>query len=209
MAHGKVARASAREEHKARRVAFFKRRMGEEYARVFGGITSGVLIDYQRIPAKDVHALRETLRAKNLRMEVVRNRIARRTLEEAGTQGSAGLFRGPVAVVYGVEGADEVTAPRVVVECVRKEKRLEIRGGILDGRALSVREVQSLSRLPTRSEMFSQVLATLLAPAVQVANLFQNTLATFANQVSNHIEKLERAAPGASQPAGSTANTEV
>ena len=171
------------------------RRLIAEFDRRLEGVGSFVAMDYQGIDAHNVYDLRTKLRSEGIRMLVVKNSLAARSLAGRGLAGAEPMhpmFDGPVALLYGhADGAPAVA--RSIIAWRRAHQNLgKLKGALVDGSLVDASQVDALSKLPTRKEMLSMLLSTVIAPMTQVANLLANTLAQVPNLVANHIDKLEK-----------------
>lgn len=171
------------------------RRLIAEFDRRLGGVDSFIAMDYQGIDAHDVYALRTRLRSEGIRMLVVKNSLVTRSLAGRGLAGAEPMnlmFDGPVALFYGhADGAPAVA--RSIIAWRRTKRDLgQLKGALVDGSYVDASKIDALSKLPTRKEMLSMLLSTVIAPMTQVANLLANTLAQVPNLVANHIEKIEK-----------------
>jgi large subunit ribosomal protein L10 len=147
----------------------------------FSGVDGCVLVNYRGLNSEQTQDLRSSLRQDGVTMSVVQNRLARRVFAD---QGMAEEFRdllvGPTAVLVGEDGA--LTASRLIVQWRQKNKDLlEIKGGLFEGKALSVDEVERLAKIPTKETLQSQIAAAFLAPAVFIASVTQGLLSHFAS----------------------------
>lgn len=131
------------------------------------GATSVVVIDYLGLTVEEITNLRKQLRDSGVKMQVVKNTILRRAVVEAGIEGLEETFVGPSAVVY---SADEVVAPaKIVAEFAEKASKLSIKGGLIEGKAASVDDINALAKLPDRDGLLSMLLSVLQAPVRNTA----------------------------------------
>ncbi|MBI4702316.1 MAG: 50S ribosomal protein L10 [Deltaproteobacteria bacterium] len=131
----------------------------------FDRMASAVLVDFQGLDVESATALRDSLRAAAVDYEVVKNTLARRALEHRawGAQ-LAGALRGMTGVAWCYE--EPSTAARVLKEFARKNEKLRIKAGVIDGRILGPEQVTSqLANMPGRNQLRARLLATLQAPA--------------------------------------------
>lgn len=150
-----------------------------------------VLVDYRGLNAEQTQDLRATLREGGVSMSVIRNRLARRVFAEQGLdQQFQDLLRGPTAVLLGEDGA--LSASRSLVQWSQKNKDLvQIKGGLFQGKALSVDDVERLARIPDRETLQSQLRSIFLSPASFIASATRNLLSHFASATKAHRETLE------------------
>ena len=76
-------------------------------------------------------------------------------------------FVGPTAIVF---SESEVVAPaKVIAEFAKKAEKLEIKGGLIEGKAASAEDVKALAALPDRDGLLSMLLSVLQAPVRNTA----------------------------------------
>lgn len=146
----------------------------EEKTQQIGSLTervekakSLVFADYRGLKVSEVTELRTKLRKDNSSLKVVKNRLIKRVLKEKGMEVLAKYFTGPTAVATSDE--DPILPAKIIVEFAKTHEHLTVKGGFLDGRDLSVADVESLARMPSREVLLSRALASMNAPATNMA----------------------------------------
>ncbi|MDP6118705.1 MAG: 50S ribosomal protein L10 [Planctomycetota bacterium] len=129
----------------------------------FEPVEHGIFVDYRGLTVMESDALRGDLVKKALKMQVIRNRIAKRALIDAAGVDLTEILKGPIAVIYGND--DPVEAAKIVLDVARANDKVEVRGGFADGKALNDKQVDELSRLPTRDQLLAQILGAIQSPA--------------------------------------------
>ena len=128
---------------------------------------SVVVVDYLGLTVEQVTELRKQLRESGVQMKVVKNTILRRAAAEASIEGLNEHFVGPTAIVF---SESEVVAPaKIIAEFAKKADKLEIKGGLIEGKAASADEVKALAALPDREGLLSMLLSVLQAPVRNTA----------------------------------------
>jgi len=65
---------------------------------------------------------------------------------------------------------DPIAPARIICEFAKKNKDvMEIKGGFVEGKVLSVDELKSFGELPSKNALVAQVLGTFLAPISSLA----------------------------------------
>jgi len=88
------------------------------------------------------------------------------------------------------EGFERVAAAKALADSARESRVLEIRGGVMQGRAITAEEVQSLASLPPLEVLRSQVLAAIIAPVTAIAGLVNAPLQNLHGLLDARIEQL-------------------
>ena len=137
----------------------------------FGRMTSAVFVDFQGMDVGAVTMLRDELRKAKVEYRVVKNTLVRRALEgqKALAQLTAKL-RGMTAVAWSFD--EPGSAAKVLKELGRKNDKLKVKAGLIEGDVLDSRGVlEHLATMPGRDELRAMLLATLQAPLQQFLQL--------------------------------------
>ena len=107
-----------------------------------------IVADYRGLTMKEVDALRGELLQHGARFTVVKNSLTRRAAEAAGADAVLALLDGPTAIAFLETDGDPVAVAKALADTARQTKVLEVRGGVLEGRAMTAEEVEELAKLP-------------------------------------------------------------
>ena len=134
----------------------------EEVFEKFNNASSVVVVDYRGLTVDEVTELRKELREAGVEMRVIKNTFLRRAADKAGYEGLDETFTGPTAVAFGSEDA---TAPaRIFSKFAEDHEALTIKGGMIDGKVVTLDEIHALAKLPNREGMLSMLCSVLQAP---------------------------------------------
>lgn len=123
---------------------------------------TAVVVDYRGLTVSEVTELRTQLRDEGVELKVIKNNISRRAAAKAGYETLATSLVGPSAIAF--SEADAVAPARVLYKFSKDHQNLEIKGGYVEGKVLTVDELQELAKLPNRDGMLSMLLSVLQAP---------------------------------------------
>jgi large subunit ribosomal protein L10 len=138
-------------------------RMLREIQSFLGGAEDCVVVDFTGQTVAQARNMRVKLRGNRMHVRVLKTSLARLAARELGFEGGDRLFEGTSAVVYG--GDSVATVARIVREVGKEQKTgLKVRGGFLEKKAIGAAQVDQLASLPSREELLSQVLGTIIAP---------------------------------------------
>lgn len=126
-----------------------------------------VLTDYRGINVEDVTKIRADLRKANCEYKVAKNTTLKFAAKEANLEGITELLEGPTAITFSYE--DYVEPAKVLYEYAKNSEFYKIKGGIMDGKVISVDEVLKLAKLPSREMLLTQLATALLANIRNVA----------------------------------------
>src|SRR6187397_2936509 len=128
-----------------------------------------IVADYRGLTNAEIDGLRSKLIEHGARFAVVKNTLTRRAAEAAGTEGLLALLDGPSAIAFLEADGDMVATAKALADAARETNVLEIRGGIMQGRAVTAEEVEILAKLPPAEVLRGQVLGAIVAPLTALA----------------------------------------
>ena len=151
-----------------------------------------VLTDYRGLKVSQIQDLRGKLRGGEIEYRVVKNTLARRAAEAAGFPALKDELKGPVAIAFGYD--DLSIASRLISEWVRATRlKLEIVGGLVEGRVFSSDQIKQLADLPSREVLIAQLMGTLQSPVAQLVGIMQTPLQQLMGVLNAYKTKLEAA----------------
>ena len=148
-----------------------------ELAEAFRTSTAAVLTEYRGLTVKQISALRVALGA-DTSYAVVKNTLTKIAAADAGIDGVAELLSGPTAVAF-VKG-EPVEAAKALRDFAKAHPALVVKGGVMDGKALSVDEVKKLADLESRDVLLGKMAGALLASLSNAVYLLNAPLAQAA-----------------------------
>lgn len=143
------------------------------------GSESAVIVEYHGLNVGQITELRAQLHEAGVDFKVYKNTLFRRAVEGTDYEGLTEDLVGPNAVAF---GGDAVAPSRVLAQFAKKNKKLQIKTGFVDGEIVSVDEIKELATLPDHDGMISMFLSVLQAPV--------RNLAYALSQVSEKKEEL-------------------
>jgi large subunit ribosomal protein L10 len=188
-----------------------------DIAEQFKSSTATVITDYRGLTVANLAELRRSL-SGSATYSVAKNTLIKRAASEAGVEGLDELFVGPTAIAF-VSG-EAVDAAKAIKKFAKDHKALVIKGGYMDGRALTVAEVERIADLESREVLLAKLAGAMKANLSKAAGLFNAPASQVARLVAALQEKKaaeapaeaaapEPAAPEAAAPAAEAAAVEA
>ena len=171
-----------------------------ELTEAFRSSQGAVLTEYRGLTVKQLQDLRRAL-GDNASYAVVKNTLTKIAAKEAGVGGFVDLLNGPSAIAF-ISG-DPVETAKSLRDFARANAPLVIKGGVLDGKPLTVEEISRLADLESREVLLAKLAGGMLATLSQAVYLLNAPLAQAARLAAALQAKLED--EGAATPAGDTA----
>lgn len=126
-----------------------------------------LLTDYRGITVDSVTSLRNDLRNAKAEYKVIKNNIVKRALETNGENGLDSVLEGPTAVITAEE--DYLEPLKVIYKFVKDNEFYKLKGGIVEGKVMSVDELITLAKLPSRQELLGMLAGALLGNISKIA----------------------------------------
>jgi large subunit ribosomal protein L10 len=139
-----------------------KNELVDQFNSVFKTNPSVMVIEYKGLTVKDMEGLRSNLKKADAELKVVKNSLLKIAAKDTEVEKIDELFLGPTAVA--ICDSDAAAVAKVFVESVKKLPQLKIKGAIVEGSVLDEAKISELSKLPTRDELFAQLLGLLSSP---------------------------------------------
>lgn len=144
-----------------------KEQIVSEYVEKVGKAKSFVLIDYRGLTVAEDTAMRNELRKNNVEYKVIKNRLVLRALNQAGIEGFDKVLEGPTAMAISYE--DAVAPAKVLTENAKKLNKTAIKGGVVEGKVMTVEELAKVATIPAKPVLVAQFLGMLQTPVRSLA----------------------------------------
>ena len=175
----------------------------EDIAERFRGSSASVVTEYRGLTMAQLSTLRRSL-GDTATYRVAKNTLVKRAAQDAGVEGLDELLVGPTAIAF-ITG-EIVDAAKALREFSKTNHALVIKGGFMDGRPLTVAEVNQLADLESREVLLAKLAGAMKANLSKAAALF----AAPASQVARMTQALaDKRAEEEGAPAPAAADSEA
>jgi ribosomal protein L10 len=162
------------------------------------GVNDALLVNVVGLDAIRTTKLRGELRKKNIKLEVIKNSLAKRATEGTPLAPAFEGVEGTLAIVWGADDFVSLTKEVVKLAEAKEFEGFATRGGTMDGAKLSPAQVKDVSKWPSRTEQLSMLVGQMLAPGALLASQLSSMGGALASQIKQHTENLEKAGGGES-----------
>ena len=135
------------------------------------------LTDFSGLNVQEINELRKTFRESDVEYKVVKNTLARLSVQEAGYDNLLEYLTGPTAFAFSVD--DPGIPARIIKEFAKKKDKPEIKAIVFEGTLLDASQAEQVANLPSREELIAKFLGTLNAPMYNLAGALQGLLRKF------------------------------
>ncbi|MFB3815418.1 MAG: 50S ribosomal protein L10 [Terriglobales bacterium] len=143
--------------------------------------------------------LRKTVRGAGARYRVVKNTLVERAAKGTKLEAALQNLAGVTSIAY-TEG-DPVALAKALQKYVKENPEFTVKAGVLEGKVLSVKEVESLATMPSREELMSKLLFLISAPAQRLVTVLNATGRDLAVVINQGVKE-NKFAGGAAEQAG-------
>lgn len=129
---------------------------------------SVVVFDYRGLTVGEVTELRSEMRKQGVEYLVLKNAIVERAAQAAELGGQFfSYLKGPSAFAFGY--ADAVAPAKILKDSIKKYKKCEIKGGIINGAVSDAAAMNTLADLPSRDVLIARLLGSMMSPISSLA----------------------------------------
>ena len=122
-------------------------------------------VDYRGISVPQAAELRTRLTEAGARFRVVKNTLTQRAADQAGAESLKEVLEGPTAFTFVLaDGGDVALAAKALATFRRETDLLAFKGGLMNGDALSVEQLEALSKLPSLDVLHGQLVGVIASP---------------------------------------------
>ena len=165
-----------------------------DIAEQFTGSTATLITEYRGLTVANLAELRRSL-AGSATYAVAKNTLIKRAASAAGIEGLDELFAGPTAIAF-VTG-EAVDAAKAIKTFAKENKALVLKGGYMDGHALTVAEVERIADLESREVLLAKLAGAMKGNLAKAAGLFSAPASQVARLAAALQEKKAAEAPAA------------
>jgi len=124
--------------------------------------SSTVVADYRGLNVSQVTELRKQLREAGIEFQVLKNSLVRRATEGTNYEELNQILTGPTAIAFSKD--DAIAPAKILNDFAKKNEALKLKGGVVEGKVVSMEEIKALAELPSRDGLLSMLLSVLQAP---------------------------------------------
>jgi large subunit ribosomal protein L10 len=146
----------------------------EYVAEVFKGARSVIVNDFTGLDVAKISELRKLCRENSIEFRVIKNTLARRGVQGTEAAGIEKYLEGPTAIAISRDSENQ--GAKILAQFAEEHDAPKFKAGFVDGNVIDATAVLALSKLPSKKELLSQVLAGLLSPANGLVSVMQGPL---------------------------------
>jgi large subunit ribosomal protein L10 len=139
-----------------------KTQMIREYEKRFQPASSFFVTNFNGLTNKEIGDLKRKLKAASARYIVVKKTLCKSAFHVLNLDHLIGMIEGSCAVTYTEK--DPVAVSKVLVDFLKSNEKFMIKGGLVDGEALSLDSVKELASMPSREVLLARLVWVMNSP---------------------------------------------
>jgi large subunit ribosomal protein L10 len=146
-------------------------------------VSNLIVATYSKLTVEKDYELRKTLRATGAKYKVVKNTLAERAAKGTRVADVLKDLKGVTSIAY-TQG-DPVALAKALAKYAKDNPEFTFKAGVVEGRVISIREIEALATMPSKEEIYSKLLFLMNAPAqrlVTAMNAVGRNLAVVVDQ---------------------------
>lgn len=146
-------------------------------------VSNVVVATYTKLTVAQDYELRKALRGAGAKYQVVKNTLAERAAKGTKVEGALKDLAGVTSIAYTT--GDPVAMAKALAKYAKDTPEFTFKVGVVEGRVISIKEIESLATMPSKEELMSKLLFLINAPAQRLAtaiNAVPRNLAVVINQ---------------------------
>jgi len=160
-----------------------KQEQVEKLSQDLKNVSNVVVATYTKLTVAQDYELRKALRGVGARYQVVKNTLAEKAAKGTRVEGALKDLAGVTSIAY--TSGDPVAMAKALTKYAKDTPEFTFKVGVVEGRVVSIKEIESLATLPSKEQLLSKLLFLINAPAQRLAtavNAVPRNLAVVVNQ---------------------------
>jgi large subunit ribosomal protein L10 len=162
-----------------------------EYAELLKKSEALVIASYTGVKVKNVEQLRRKVRDASGELHVVKNTLATVALKAAGMPVPEEMLKGDTAIGFAFKDVPGVA--KAIQDFTKDSEFVKVKGGVMSGKILNAKEIESLASLPPMPVVRAQLLGLINAPATRIAGSIASAVRQVVNVTKAYADKGQEA----------------
>jgi len=146
----------------------------ESLSEMFKDARSVILNDFTGLDVEKLSELRKQCRENGVKYRVLKNTLAKLSIKDTPAAELDQYFKGPTAVAF--SNAGENVSAKILAKFAEEHEAPKFKVGIVEGKVIDATEIMALSKLPSKEDLLSMLLAGIKSPATGLVSVLQGTV---------------------------------
>jgi len=150
-------------------------------------VSSMIVATYSKLTVTQDFELRKALRPTGAKYRVVKNTLAERAGKGTKVEEALKNLQGVTSIAY--TSGDPVALAKALAKYAKDNPEFSFKAGVVEGRVITVKEIESLATMPSKDELYSKLLFLLNAPSQRLVTTMNAVGRNLAVVVSQGVEQ--------------------
>jgi large subunit ribosomal protein L10 len=159
----------------------------EKLTKDLANVNNLIVASFEGLTVEKDFELRKSVRTAGGRYAVVKNTLAERAAQGTVIADALKDLKGVTSIAY--TKADPVALAKALTKYAKDNPEFKFKAGVVEGRAVSIKELEALAKLPSKEEVFAKLLFLISAPAQRLVTVMGAVGRDLAVVVNQGVEK--------------------
>ena len=150
-------------------------------------VSSMIVATYSKLTVTQDFELRKALRPTGAKYRVVKNTLAERAGKGTRVEEALKNLQGVTSIAY--TSGDPVALAKALAKYAKDNPEFSFKAGVVEGRVITVKEIESLATMPSKDELYSKLLFLLNAQSQRLVTTMNAVGRNLAVVVSQGVEQ--------------------
>src|ERR1700759_5807916 len=170
----------------------------EALTKEFSDAKHGIVGTFAKMTVEKDFELRKAVRGAGGRYRVLKNTLAERAAKGSAVEEAVKSLAGVTSIAY--TSGDPVALAKALAKYAKDNPEFTFKAGVVEGRVISVKEIEALATMPSKEEIYSKLLFLMNAPAQRLVTVMNAVGRDIAVVINQGVEKQKFS--GEATPAG-------
>src|SRR5437588_3858234 len=159
----------------------------EKLSKDLNSVGNVVVATYTKMTVSQDYELRKALRGAGAKYQVVKNTLVERAAKGTKVEEVLKNLSGVTSIAYTT--GDPVALAKALAKYAKDNPEFTFKAGVVEGRAVSIKEIEALATMPSKEEIYSKLLFLINAPAQRLATVINAVGKDLAVVINQGVEK--------------------
>ncbi len=164
-----------------------KEKIVQEMTDKFSRASSIFLVDFTGMDVNSTTELRRNFRESNIEYRILKNTLAKISFQHAGIEGMEDYLKGVNA--YAISYDDPTLPVKILGKNKEFKEKLKLKAALFEGKVIGSDQVVAIAKLPSRTEMFGQLLSMFNSPMTKLAGTLNASILKLVSVLKSLEEK--------------------
>src|ERR1700720_3350246 len=164
-----------------------KKEQVEKLSKDLSNVSNMVVATYTKMTVAQDYELRKALRGAGAKYQVVKNTLAEKAAKGTKVEGALKDLAGVTSIAYTT--GDPVAMAKALTKYAKDAPEFTFKVGVVEGRVISIKEIQALASMPSKEELYSKLLFLISAPAQRLVTVMNAVGRDVAVVIKQGVEK--------------------